>query len=70
MNDLDLEPSLSPLRQEIVRIYQKGFGAKAVERCARHTCHQIGEVLKTTHFEDDHMRGKLSEISRNCSEGV
>jgi len=70
VEDLDLEPNLSPLRQEIVRIYQKGFGAKAVERCARHTCHQIGEVLKTTHFEDDHMRGKMSEISRNCSEGV
>jgi hypothetical protein len=68
--ELDLGPNLSPLRQAIVHIYQKGFGAKAVERSAHHTCHQIGEVLKTAHFEDDRMRGNLSEISRNCSEGV
>ena len=68
--ELDLGPNLSPLRQAIVHIYQKGSGAKAVERSAHHTCHQIGEVLKTAHFEDDRMRGNLSEISRNCSEGV
>ena len=70
VEELDLEPNLSPLRQGIMHIYKKGFRAKAFGRSAHHTCNQIREVLKTTHFQDERMRGKLSEISRNCSEGM
>jgi hypothetical protein len=66
VEELDLEPSLSPLRQGIIDSYQKGFRAKAFGRSAHYTCYQIREVLKTTHFDDERVRGKLSEISRNC----
>jgi hypothetical protein len=68
MEELDLESGLSPLRQGIIHIYQKGFRSKAFGRSAHHTCNQIREVLKTAHFEDERVWGKLSEISRNCSE--
>jgi hypothetical protein len=70
LEELDLESNLSSLRQTIIHIYQKGLQPKGCGRSAHHACNQIREVLKTTHFEDEHMRGKLSEIARNCSEGM
>ena len=70
LEELDLEPNLSSLRQAIIHIYQKGLQPKACGRSAHHACNQIREVLKTTHFEDERVRGKLSEVSMNCSEGM
>ncbi len=66
VKELELGPNLSQLRQGILHIYQKGFRSRAFGRAARHTCHRIEEMLKTDHFEDENMREKLSEISRDC----
>jgi hypothetical protein len=65
--ELELEPNLSGLRERIIHTYRNGFRSKELERAARHACHQIEEVLETTHFEDGRMREKLSEIARDCS---
>ncbi len=70
MEELDLEPNLSPLRQAVIHGYQRSSRAKAFGRSAHHTCNQIREVLKRVHFEDERVRGKLSEISMNCSEDM
>jgi hypothetical protein len=70
LQDLDLEPALSILRQGVIHIYQKDARSKALERAARHTYHQIEEVLKTTPFEDDRLRLELSQIARDCSDDL
>lgn len=65
---LELEPNLSGLRERIIYIYRNGLRSKELKRAARHTCHQIEEVLETTDVEDGRTRERLSEIARNCSE--
>jgi hypothetical protein len=70
LEELDLEPNLSTLRQAIIHIYQKGFRPKVLGTPAHHVCNQIREMLKNSHFEDEHIRGKLSEIASNCSGGM
>lgn len=67
LQELDLEPGLSTLRQGVIHIYQEDARSMALERAARRTCHQIGEVLRTALFKDNRMTGELSQISRECS---
>jgi hypothetical protein len=69
LQELELEPPLSALRQGVIHVYQKEARCRALERAARHTCHQIEEVLKTAPFEDERLMGELSQISRDCSAG-
>ncbi len=69
LQELDLEPALSTLRQGLIHIYQKEARSRALERAARQACRQIEEVLKTAPFEDEHVMGVLSQISRDCSTG-
>jgi hypothetical protein len=70
IEELDLKPDFSLMRQGIIHIYREGGRPMALERAARHTCLQIEDALKTAHFKDVRMRGKLSEISRDCSRGL
>lgn len=70
VEELDLDPDFSAMRRGIIHTYREGGRAKALERAARNTCLQIEDALKTAHFEDESMRGKLSEISRDCSRGL
>ena len=65
--ELELGPNLSVLRERIIHTYRNGLRSRELGRAARHACHQIEEVLKTTGFEDGHTREKLSEIARDCS---
>ncbi len=69
VEELDLDPNFSAMKRGIIHTYREGGQAKALERAARLTCLQIEDALKTAHFEDERMRGKLSEISRDCSRG-
>jgi hypothetical protein len=68
--ELELEPNLSILRERIIHIYRNGFRSKELERSARHTCHQIEEVLEAPDFEDGRTREKLSEVARDCSRAM
>jgi len=67
LQELNLEPALSILRQEVIHTYQKDARSRPLERAAWHTCHQIEEVLRTAPFEDERMTKELSQISRDCS---
>jgi hypothetical protein len=69
VKELDLDANLSSLREGVVRTCQKAFRSNGFGRAARDTCHQIGEVLKTSPFDDDRRRERLSDISRDCSRG-
>ena len=69
MGKLDLEPALSSLRRGVVHVYRKGTRSKALQSAARHTCHQIEDMLKTARFEDNRMRERLSQIATDCSGG-
>ena len=67
VEELDMEPNFSVMRQGIIHIYRKVGRPMALERAARHTCLQIEDALKTGHFKDNRMEERLSEISKECS---
>jgi len=67
MKKLELDPDLSALRQGIIDNLPKGSGGNAWEVAAHHTCRRIGDVVNTAPFED-HVKGKLAEISKDCIE--
>ncbi len=67
MKELELDPDLSTLRHGITDNLPKGTGENTLDVAAHHTCRRIGEVVKTAPL-DDHVKGKLAEISKTCIE--
>jgi len=64
---LNLESTLSLLRDKLISVYEKSFDKTSLEEASRH-CRQLIDNYKTSHFEDILIREELDRISEECLE--
>lgn len=67
LSKLNLESTLSLLREKMITVYQESFDKGTTEEASRHCC-QLIDNYKTSHFEDILIREELDRISEECLE--
>ena len=67
LSKLNLESTLSLLRDKLISVYEKSFDKTSLEEASRHCC-QLIDNYKTFHFEDILIREELDRISEECLE--
>jgi len=65
LSKLNLESTLSLLRDKLIPIYQNTLDKRALEEASIH-CGQLIDNYKTSHFEDILITEELDRISRAC----
>jgi hypothetical protein len=67
LSKLNLESTLSLLRDKLIPIYQNTLDKRALEEASIH-CGQLIDHYKTSHFENILITEKLDRISEECLE--